>query len=162
MLITSVGRWPLSFYWHQLIKCFTFPSKCRHLIEGLTQNVGESFWHGVLNKRNRESCSQVSGDEAEAKAASDRESRGSWVCVCVCVQWVTVLLNSSAGPDSGTEVWPSVWWHGILLPVRNDSPPLLSLYPSHSHYRLSDWWTTVDQGLLLPQASRTETKLTQS
>lgn len=47
--------------------------------------------------------------------------------------WVTVLnlrlLNLTAGPDSGTEVWPSAWWHGTQLPVREGRSLLSSPLP---------------------------------
>lgn len=51
------------------------------------------------------------------------------------IQWVTTLnlrlLNLTTGPDSGIEVWPSAWRHGILLPIRSDSLPFLLSSLSH-------------------------------
>lgn len=40
------------------------------------------------------------------------------------------LLNLTAGPDSGTEVWPSAWRHDTLLPIRRDSLPFPRLLSS--------------------------------
>lgn len=75
----------------------------------------------------KETGSQAVGSAGTRLKQRRRQTDRDTAAQCPCVRWVTMLLNFSTGPDSGTEVRPSVWRHGILLPIRNNSPPLLSL-----------------------------------
>ena len=87
------------------------------------------------------------------------------------------LPNLTMGPDSGTEVWPSAWRHGTLLPISRDSlpfllSPALFLFSHLGHcclvqhvlpvllYICLIYGSSVDQSRLHPQAFWPRTKLT--